>query len=484
MSSGLHQLRLTFGKVLIGLLWVLTAGIAAFAAIRGNAVAATLLFGLLLCGVSTMLWMRDPTGPLTRYVSSASLAGVVALLVLQYAGSAYQIDMHMAFFAALAVIAVWCCWVSILIAGATIAVHHLTLNFIYPYAVFPDGSDFPRVLIHAVIVVVQVAALAYVTNRVIAALDAVEQAGAEALAAETARARLADVERDRLRQQEQRRAEIDAAIGAFRERMHRVTSTVGESSSVLKSTASQLSDSTSATARRVAQAVETSHEGARNVETAATAAEELTHSIAEISRELTQTVDVAAVATREADGTNRQIAGLAEAARKIGDVMDLIRSIAEQTNLLALNATIEAARAGEAGRGFAVVASEVKSLAVQTAKATEEISEQISAVQSSTSVAVTAIGAITARMQEINTHASSVAQAVEAQRGATAEISRNVVGAASGTKQIVSILEELTGAADTTGKSVRTVLDASESVGSTAANLGNEVEDFLKKVAS
>jgi len=484
MSTGLLQLRLTFGKVLIVLLWILTAGICAFAALRGASLIATLAFGLTLCGVSTMLWMRDPVGDLTRYISSASLAGVVALLVLQNAGGGYQIDMHMAFFAALAVVAVWCCWLSILIAGATIAVHHLVLNFVYPYAVFPDGSDFPRVVIHAVIVVVQVAALAYLTNRAVAALGEAQAAGAEALAAETERARLADRERDTLLEQERRRHEVDAEIGLFRERIHVVTRTVGESSNVLKSTASQLFDSANATSRRVEQAMETSSEGARNVETAATAAEELSRSIGEISRELAQTVEVAAVATKEAETTNTQIAGLAEVAGKIGDVMGLIRDIAEQTNLLALNATIEAARAGEAGKGFAVVASEVKSLAVQTAKATEEISGQIAAVQSSTSVAVEAIGGITARMQEINKHAAAVTRAVDAQRGATDAISRNVAGAASGTRKIVEILGELTSAAASTGKSVRTVLDASGSVETTAASLGNEVEGFLKKVAS
>ena len=147
MSTGLHQLRLTFGKVLIALLWSLTAGIAGFALVRGVSLLPTVLSGLILCGASTALWLRDPVGPMTRYISSAAMAGVVALLVLQYAGSSYQIDMHMAFFAALAIVAVWCCWVSILVAGTTIAVHHLTLNFIYPYAVFPDGSDLPRVQI-------------------------------------------------------------------------------------------------------------------------------------------------------------------------------------------------------------------------------------------------------------------------------------------------------------------------------------------------
>lgn len=484
MSTGLHQLRITFGKVLVGLLWTMTAAICALAAIRGVSMLSTLILGGLLCGVSTVLWLRDPVGPLTRHISSAAAAGVVALLVLQYAGSSYQIDMHMAFFAALAVVSVWCCWVSVLVAGTTVAVHHLAFNFLYPYAVFPDGSDFPRVLIHAVIVVVQVAALAYLTNRAVAALAQAEAAGAEALAAETERAKLADKERDALRERELRRAEVDAAIATFRERIHLVMSTVGENSKLLTSTASQLNDSSSMTHQRVGQAVDTSNEGARDAETAATAAATLTQSIVEISRELTQTVEIAAVATGEAESTNTQIAGLAQAAGKIGDVMGLIRDIAEQTNLLALNATIEAARAGEAGRGFAVVATEVKSLAVQTAKATEEIAGQISAVQSSTSDAVAAIGGITARMKEINAHTARVADAVEQQRTATAEISRNVESAAGGTRQIVSILGELTAASDKNGESIRTVLDATQSVDRTAIKLGAEIEGFLAKVAA
>ena len=110
MSNGLHHLRVTFGRVLIGVLWALAAIVVGLAVVRGVAVLPTLVLGALLAGISTALWWRDPVGPLTRYISSAATLGMVALLVLAHAGSAYQVDMHMAFFAALALVAVWCCW--------------------------------------------------------------------------------------------------------------------------------------------------------------------------------------------------------------------------------------------------------------------------------------------------------------------------------------------------------------------------------------
>ena len=149
------------------------------------------------------------------------------------------------------------------------------------------------------------------------------------------------------------------------------------------------------------------------------------------------------LAVGEADATNDGIKGLADAAQKIGDVVELIRTIAGQTNLLALNATIEAARAGESGRGFAVVASEVKSLAVQTAKATEEISGQIQSVQTSTTTAVEAIRRITSRMQEIDQVSSAVAAAVEEQNAVTSAITHNVASAAHATNDVVAVLDQV-----------------------------------------
>ncbi|HYC17480.1 MAG TPA: PAS-domain containing protein [Pseudolabrys sp.] len=293
----------------------------------------------------------------------------------------------------------------------------------------------------------------------------------------------AEQERASIREQEQRRAMIDSAIASFRPTVEKLLSSVGASAAAMRSTAGALFGSSEHTSQRAESAVQAFHEASTNVETAAVAADELSHSISEISRQLTLTSNVVGLATNEARATDGEIGGLADGAQKIGDVVKLIRNIAGQTNLLALNATIEAARAGEAGRGFAVVASEVKSLAVQTAKATEDIANHILAVQDSTAAAVEAIRQIAARMREINENTSAVAASVEQQNAATSEISRNVASAAEGTGHVVSVLGDVAGAATQTRSSAEVVRDASQAVEHAVADLRLEVEDFLSKVA-
>jgi methyl-accepting chemotaxis protein len=291
-------------------------------------------------------------------------------------------------------------------------------------------------------------------------------------------------QRDSMMMQEDKRTAVESAIRAFRERVEALLKSVGESAATMKSTASKLLAASDQTSQRAEKAVQASNEASTNVTTAATATDELSNSIGEISRQLDQTTDVVRLAASEAEGTNSQITGLAEAAQKIGDVVELIRNIAGQTNLLALNATIEAARAGEAGRGFSVVASEVKSLAVQTAKATEEISAQILSVQESTSSAVAAIHRITERMREIDRSASAVSVSVDQQKAATAEIANSVSSAAAGTSSVVNVLSQVAGAAVETRRSAETVLDTSGAVDQALANLRGEVETFLKTAAA
>ena len=295
-----------------------------------------------------------------------------------------------------------------------------------------------------------------------------------------------DAERERalMQEQQQRRAMVDEAIAAFRRRVEEHLRTVSDGAMAMRSTATTLLANSGQTSQSAESAVAASNEACTNVETAAVAADELTGSIGEIGRQLALTTDIVRAAVGEAKGTNEQIAALAQAAQKIGDVIKLIRTIAGQTNLLALNATIEAARAGEAGKGFAVVAAEVKSLAVQTAKATEDIAQLITSVQTATSGAVAAIGRIAARMQEIDSCATAVSSAVEEQNAATAEISQNVTGAADGAKTVVAVLNEVAGAATDTRQSAESVLSASQAVEAAAAELRREVEGFLASVAA
>jgi PAS domain S-box-containing protein len=286
-----------------------------------------------------------------------------------------------------------------------------------------------------------------------------------------------------LTEQERRRVAIESEIKAFRENAISVLQMVNESTSALKSIALALSDSSNSTSGRAAGAVQSSTESSANMTAAAAAAEELIASIAEIGRQIGQAAELVSHSVTEARKTDEQMLQLTQSVQEIGEIVNLIRNVAGQTNLLALNATIEAARAGEAGRGFAVVASEVKSLAVQTAQATEKIAVQIDAVQKSTHFAVEAIRRNTERMREIDGYTSAVSYSLQQQDSATEEISRNVSGAAQGAKMVVAVLDEVTGAINSTSSAADKVLSASESVEAAAAGLQSRIETFLTRVA-
>jgi methyl-accepting chemotaxis protein len=263
------------------------------------------------------------------------------------------------------------------------------------------------------------------------------------------------------------------------QRVGEVVGIVSSSSQELQSTAQSMASTAEETSRQSEAVAAASEEATTNVQTVASAAEQMTKSIEEIGQQVERSSSIASRAVSEADRTNVTVEGLAEAAQKIGEVVELISNIASQTNLLALNATIEAARAGDAGKGFAVVASEVKSLANQTAKATEDIAAQISGMQEATKGTVDAIKGIAKTIGEISEIASGIASAVEEQSAATQEISRAVQEAASGTQEVSTNITSVNTAAVETGKSAGDVLSAAQELAKQGDILRAEITKFL-----
>jgi methyl-accepting chemotaxis protein len=261
-----------------------------------------------------------------------------------------------------------------------------------------------------------------------------------------------------------------------------IVSTVSAAIGQMQGTATSMTATAERASRQATAVATASEEASTNVQTVASAAEELSSSVAEISRQVAASSTIATAAARESERTDRMVKSLADAAQKIGAVTSLIREIASQTNLLALNATIEAARAGEAGKGFAVVANEVKGLATQTARATEEISAQIQAMQSATGDTVSAIESIGATIGRINEITTTIASAVEEQGAATQEIARNVQQAAAGTREVSGNIAGVTEAARETGTAAGEVLGAADDLSRQAQALQAQVGQFLAAV--
>jgi methyl-accepting chemotaxis protein len=479
----LEALREQASKGLIAFLWLNLPLLIVVALVRDTDWLMPGLIAVVLAGAATLSWRASGNGASTRLTIAVAAMGVVATLVYEMSGHGWQADMHMYFFAVLAML-VWYCDYRVILAGTVAtALHHLALNFVLPAAIYPGGSSLGRVVVHAVILLLEAGILMWLAITLARLMSTAAEQLAEI---ETARAAEHAANDQRIEAEGAAKAKTaalaDELASAFEAKIGGIVEQVAAAAVEMQNTASSMTRTADDAAQRASTVSSASQAASASVQQVADATGELSASISEIGVQASRSTEIAGKATDEARRTNEVVGGLAAGAQRIGEVVTLIQDIASQTNLLALNATIEAARAGEHGKGFAVVASEVKALAAQTARATEDIGSQIQGIQNATADAVTAIQTIGTTIAEVDSIAGAIAAAVEEQGASTKQIAGNVQDAARGTEAVSVNVGGLTHASGEVGAAATRVLGSANALTTLADRLRHEVGAFVTSI--
>lgn len=478
------RFRAHFARLLLLLLWI-NATLLALAPLTEPLISrrSLVLAGAALAALGTLAWRVYGTGWPTRQITSIATLCQVMLLVYAFAGHPYQSDMHMYFFAMLAVLAGWLDWRVFVPATIAIAAHHLLLSLLQPTGVFLNGNDIGRVLLHGLIVVVQSAALSWLVWSLRQSLEISETERRQADAArEVADEARRDVAETTARAANEKQRILHSVANDFEHAVARIARDVIASVQSLRTAAQQMKNGALEVLQRSTAASQSSRQTSSNVVAVTQVTSELAQSFAEVDRQVTETARIVGAATLQAGNVLHTVGDLSRKADEIRNIAGVISTIAKHTNLLALNASIEAARLGRSGGGFTIVAQEIKSLANQTWRATEEIQGQIEAIHRSGYEAIAAIDAMNATIGSLNQISGTVAVVVEQQNVATAGIADNIRQAADETIAAAGHIDIVSRVAAETDEAASHIAQSADQLSLQSSHLDAEVAQFLGRV--